>query len=326
MTAPVGTESRASFREVETDLQIVGRDTVADGVIALTLASPDGAELPEWSAGAHIDLLLPDVVRQYSLCGDTRDRSTWRIGVLRDPASRGGSAYIHDQLHEGTTVRVRGPRNHFPLVHSPRYVFIAGGIGITPLLPMIDAADTVGAHWELHYVGRTRASMGFLAELARYGDRAIVRPRDEQDRLDLDDLLGTPRPDTVVYCCGPERLLTAVESACGAWSPGSAHVERFAAKETDEPAATAAFEVECQRSGVTVTVPPDRSIYQAVEAAGIDVLGSCMEGVCGTCECDVIEGLPDHRDSVLSETERESGETILICVSRARSERLVLDL
>jgi ferredoxin len=146
--------------------------------------------------------------------------------------------------------------------------------------------------------------------------------------LDLDSVLGEPRENTLVYCCGPEGLLGAVEEACRAWPEGSLHIERFSAKPLDEPSPDAleSFEVECQRSGVTVTVPAGRSIYEVVEEAGVDVLGSCMEGVCGTCECDVIEGEPEHRDSVLSEAERTKGDMIMICVSRSRSERLVLDI
>lgn len=319
----------AAYREVEVDLTVVRRDTVADGVVVLTLARPDGADLPEWSAGAHIDLLLtPSLVRQYSLCGDTTNRTEWQVGVLLDPESRGGSQFVHDKLAEGSTVRVRGPRNHFPLIRSSRYVFVAGGIGVTPMMPMIAAAEAIGADWHLHYVGRSRATMAFADVLEGYGERAEVRPADEHGRLDLDAVLAAPQDNTLVYCCGPERLLDAVEQACRPWPDASLHVERFAAKAAGEPSAESleSFEVECQRSGVTVTVPQGKSIYDAVEDMGVDVLGSCMEGVCGTCECDVLEGEPDHRDSVLSEAEQARGDTIMICVSRSRSERLVLDL
>jgi len=231
-------------------------------------------------------------------------------------------------LQEGHTIRVRGPRNHFPLVSSPRYQFIAGGIGITPILTMIAEAEAGGADWQLLYGGRERASMAFVDDLSEHGERVTVWPQDEQGMLDLESVLGEPREDTLVYCCGPEGLLNAVEEACGPWPEDSLHIERFSAKAPDEPSADAlaSFEVECQRSGVTVTVTDDNSIYDAVEEAGVDVLGSCMEGVCGTCECDVLEGEPEHRDSVLSEAERTRGDTIMICVSRSRSERLVLDL
>ncbi len=319
-----------AYREVEADLDVVGREMVADGVVVLTLASPDGADLPEWTPGAHVDLVMGDgLTRQYSLCGSTTDLSAWRVGVLLDPESRGGSRFVHDELGEGSMIRVRGPRNAFGLVGSPRYQFIAGGIGVTPILPMIEAAQARGADWHLLYGGRERASMAFLDELAEFGERVTVSPRSERTgRLALHSVLSEPRDDTLVYCCGPEGLLSAVEDGCRDWPSDSLHVERFSAKPAADPPPDAldTFEVECQRSGVTVTVTAERSIYEAVEEAGVDVLGSCMEGVCGTCECDVIEGDPDHRDSVLTEAERSRGDTIMICVSRSRSERLVLDV
>ena len=323
------TRGKPAYHEVETDLVVTRRETVADGVVTLALSDPSGAELPEWTAGAHIDLIMGDgLTRQYSLCGSTSDRSEWVVGVLNDPGSRGGSRFVHEQLHEGSAVRVRGPRNHFPLVGSPRYQFIAGGIGITPILTMIDAAQARGAEWHLLYGGRDRSSMAFVERLEQHGERVTVSPRDQREgRLELDSVLAEPRDDTLVYCCGPEGLLEAVEDSCRAWAQDTLHIERFAAKAVDQPAdALDTFEVECQRSGVTITVSADRSIYEVAEEAGIDVLGSCMEGVCGTCECDVIEGEPDHRDSVLTEAERARGDTIMICVSRSRSERLVLDI
>ena len=313
--------------ETELDLTVAERREVADGIVELTLADPSGASLPSWTAGAHVDLVLnPSLTRQYSLCGSTADGSAWKVGVLRDAESRGGSAYVHDNLTEGATVRVRGPRNHFPLVASPRYQFIAGGIGITPILALIEAAEARGADWNLLYLGRSRATMAFLDRFE--GDsRVTVVARDESDRFDLSSLLGTPKSRTLVYCCGPNNLLDDVEEACAEWPDGSLHLERFAAKvvEASEDALDS-FEVECSRSGVTVTVPEGTTIFDAVEKAGVEVLGSCMEGICGTCECDVIDGTPDHRDSVLSKSERERGDTIMTCVSRSLSNRLVLDL
>jgi ferredoxin-NADP reductase len=326
------TRSRAAYREVEVDLEVRRREAPADGVVTLTLADPTGADLPEWTPGAHIDLLMTSsLVRQYSLCGDTANRAEWRVGILLEPNSRGGSQFVHDELHEGTTVRVRGPRNHFPLVSSPRYQFIAGGIGITPIVPMIEAAQATGADWCLLYGGRTRSSMAFIDELERYGERVTICPRDEQEknfRLNLQSLLSETQSNTLVYCCGPEGLLTAVEDACKTWPEGSLHVERFSAKALEEPQADAlaSFEVECQRSGMTLTVPQDKSIYEVCEDAGVDVLGSCMEGVCATCECGVLDGEPDHRDSVLDDAEKARNDTMMICVSRSRSERLVLDI
>jgi cytochrome P450/ferredoxin-NADP reductase len=313
--------------ESEVDLRVAARRDVAEGIVELTFADPSGEPLPSWTAGAHIDLVLdPTLTRQYSLCGSTADESSWKVGVLLDPNSRGGSAYVHEKLAEGATVRVRGPRNHFPLVSSPRYQFIAGGIGITPILAMIEAAEARGAEWSLLYGGRSRASMAFLDRLEG-DDRVTVWPQDEKGLLDLASVLGTPRPDTLVYCCGPGALLDAVEAGCESWPDGSLHLERFAAKKIEASEdALDSFEVECSRSGVTVTVPQGISIFDAVEKAGVDVIGSCMEGICGTCEADVLDGTPDHRDSVLSKKERERGDTIMTCVSRSLSKKLVLDV
>ncbi|MFJ2210750.1 PDR/VanB family oxidoreductase [Streptomyces sp. NPDC101062] len=320
--------SHPSTSVVEYSLVVAERVESADDVVSLVLRHPDGESLPEWQPGAHIDLLLDGgLVRHYSLCGDPGDRSSWRIGVLRVPEGRGGSAYVHGTLHAGTPVRVRGPRNNFALRPAGRYLFVAGGIGITPVLPMIAAAEAAGADWRLLYGGRSRSSMAFLDELAAYGDAVAVGPQDRHGLLDLDGHLGAPDPGTLVYCCGPEPLLAAVEERCRAWPPGALRVERFQAKEQEETAADdGAFEVLLSRSGHTLQVPPGKSVLETVRAAGVSVLSSCAEGICGTCETEVLEGEPDHRDSVLSAEERESGETMMICVSRARGPRLVLDL
>jgi len=316
--------------ELETDLVVAGRDILAEGVVALSLVDPTGRPLPEWTPGAHVDLVPnASLVRQYSLCGSPADTGTWRIAVLRDPQSRGGSDFVHDKLHVGFSVRVRGPRNHFPLVSAPRYQFIAGGIGITPMLPMIEAAEAAGAAWQLAYGGRKRASMAFVGDLAAHGERVTIWPQDERGLLDLPGILGSARDDTLVYCCGPEPLLSAVEGACASWPAGALHVERFAAKPgADQPAPGArdSFEVICQRSGITVTVPAGRSVFEVLEDAGVSVLGSCLEGVCGTCEAAVIDGTPDHRDSVLSAEEQARNDAMMLCVSRSLSDRLVIDL
>jgi ferredoxin-NADP reductase len=213
------------------------------------------------------------------------------------------------------------------LVASSRYLFIAGGIGITPVLPMIAEADAAGADWRLFYGGRERASMAFISELAHYGDRVIIVPQDEQGMLDLESVLGTPQQDTLVYCCGPEGLLAAVEKFCEKWPPGSLHLERFSAKPQEPSAAVdSAFELVLQRSGLTLEVPPDKSVLTVIREAGVSVLASCLEGVCGTCETEVIDGDVDHRDSVLNEEEQASNEYMMVCVSRCRSPQLVLDL
>ncbi|MEV2233181.1 PDR/VanB family oxidoreductase [Streptomyces phaeochromogenes] len=310
----------------EAELVVERRDLAAEGVLALTLRHPLGEELPSWEPGAHIDVVLgPDLERQYSLCGDPADRHSWRVAVLREPDGRGGSAHVHGKLEAGDKVRVRGPRNHFALQPSPRYRFVAGGIGITPILPMLAEAEAAGAEWTLLYGGRTRNSMAFVEELGRYGEKVRIAPQDEAGLLDLASELGTPQPDTLVYCCGPGPLLDAVEERCAQWPKGSLHVERFQPK-VQETGADTEFEVVLERSGHTLTVPADVSVLDTVRSAGVEVLFSCTEGTCGTCETDVLEGTPDHRDSVLTDEEREVGETMLICVSRCRGKRLVLDL
>lgn len=311
--------------EAEFDLEVVSATRVSDGVVAIELTTTDGSPLPEWTPGAHIDLLLgDDLVRQYSLSGDPSDATRWRIAVLLTPDTRGGSRAVH-RLKAGDTVRVRGPRNHFPMVASPEYVFIAGGIGITPILPMIAAAEASGATWQLHYGGRTRASMAFVDELTAYGSNVQLVPTDEQGHLDLSAILGSPAATRKVYCCGPGPLLDAVESACASWPSGSLHVEHFQAQTVDT-SEDAPFTVVFQRSGVEAEVAADKSIFATARDNGVTVLGSCLEGICGTCETEVVEGEVDHRDSVLDDEEKESNEVMMICVSRCRGSRLVLDL
>ncbi|MET7441942.1 PDR/VanB family oxidoreductase [Streptomyces sp. NPDC005568] len=305
-------------------LRVRDKETVAHGVTALTLTHPEGARLPDWTPGSHIDLILPDgTTRQYSLCGDRWDPHTYRVAVLRQSGGRGGSAYVHDRLAPGDTVGVGGPRNHFPLEPAPRYRFVAGGIGITPILPMLAAAERAGAEWTLLYGGRTHASMAFTGELARYGDRVRIVPQDESGLLDLAGGLAGPPDGTLVYCCGPGPLLDAVEELCPA---ERLRVERFSPKTPEVAGEDGPFEVVLERSGRTLTVAAGVSVLDTVRAAGVEVLYSCAEGTCGTCETDVLEGVPDHRDSVLTEEERAAGETMLICVSRCRGKRLVLDL
>jgi ferredoxin-NADP reductase len=305
------------------EMRLHAREIIAEGVVLLDLRDPRGAPVPAWEPGAHIDLIMGDVVRQYSLCGDPADRSRHLVAVLREPGGRGGSLLAHG-LASGATVGVRGPRNHFPLVPAGRYLFLAGGIGITPLVPMLAAVTARGASWRLVYGGRSEASMAFRADLtSRYGPRVAIRAG---GLIDLDAELGTPLPDTAVYCCGPEPMLAAVEEACSSWPPGALHIERFTPKSVPEPEARSAFEVELSASGRTLSVPADRSLLAVLEQAGVQVMTSCEEGTCGTCETRVLDGVPDHRDSVLSEAERASGTSILVCVSRARTPRLVLDL
>lgn len=312
----------------EPNVQLVldHKSVLADGVVALTLRDPHGRPLPPWAPGAHIDLVLPEgTVRQYSLCGDPADRDSWRVAVLREPAGRGGSRYVHEQLSEGTKLTLGGLRNKFALLDSPGYLFIAGGIGITPILPMLAAAEASGARWRLLYGGRSRSSMAFLPELERYGDRVVIAPQDEVGLLDLPGWLGSPQDDVHVYCCGPEPLLLAVEENCRHWAPGTLQVERFHPKSPEAPAA-GSFEIELAGSGRVLPVPADRSVLDVLEEAGVPILSSCREGTCGTCETVVLDGVPEHRDSLLTDDEQAANDLMYVCVSRARSPRLVLDL
>jgi ferredoxin-NADP reductase len=307
---------------------VTRKELVADRVVALTLESIEPAE-----PGSHIDLHLPGgLIRPYSLCDDRR------IAVLREENSRGGSAYIHDVLAEGDELEVSAPRNHFQLVPAERYIFIAGGIGITPILPMLRAPmlRAAKAPWQLHYGGRSRAAMAFLGELpegALPARDVTIWPQDERGPLPLDAILsrvadgkgvsdGPGVSDgTAVYCCGPEPLLRTVEARVPPWA---LHVERFRADPSETPSST--FEVELASSGRVLTVDPDATILQTLRKAGLEVLSSCEEGTCGTCETGVLSGVPDHRDTVLTPAERDAGDIMMLCVSRAKTPRLVLDL
>ncbi|WP_328885434.1 PDR/VanB family oxidoreductase [Streptomyces sp. NBC_00316] len=300
------------------DLVVADRRQEAVGVVSLTLRHPDGLPLPSWEPGAHIDLFLADgLERQYSLCGPPGSAS-WRIAVLLEPDGRGGSAHVHSALRPGTRLQARGPRNHFPLEPAPAYRFVAGGIGITPVLPMLTAAAS--ADWSLLYGGRSLSTMAFTEELS--AGHPADRVRLHEGRLDLGGYLTGLRPGELVYACGPASLLTAVEALVPL---ESLRLERFTPPVADT-SSDAPFELELARTGKVLTVPADRSILQTLQSAGVDVLYSCTEGTCGTCETDLLAGEADHRDSVLTPDERACNETLMVCVSRARSARLTLDL
>ncbi|GGJ48161.1 PDR/VanB family oxidoreductase [Streptomyces brasiliensis] len=300
-------------------LPVTSHETVADGVVRLRL---EGHDLPRWEPGAHLDLVLPSgLVRQYSLCGDPEDTSSYTVATRLVADGRGGSREVYEQVTEGMELEVRGPRNRFPLVEAPAYVFVAGGIGITPVLPMLRALPE-GAEWRLLFGGRTRASMPFLEEVEKLaGDgRLTVVAGDEAGRPDLDGLLTDLAEGTAVYCCGPEGLMAAVEERLP--ETATLHLERFAPRTS--AGGNAEFEVELRRSGRTLTVPADSTVLAAVRAELPNTSYSCEQGFCGTCQQRVLEGEVDHRDELLTDSER--GDSMLICVSRSRSERLVLDM
>lgn len=304
-------------------LRVARKTRAADGVVFLDLERPDGSRLPDWAPGAHIDLDLPVGRRQYSLCGDRWDAHAYRVAVQREDGGRGGSAWIHDELAEGDEVGFGGPRNAFRLAPAEQLLFIAGGIGVTPILPMIRHADQLGAPWRLLYLGRSRARLAALDELADR-EEVVVHCGDERGRCDLDAWAPTD-PRVRVWACGPERLLDAVE----AWgAPAGGHpprVERFTAPHRETGPATA-FEVEARRSGVTTRVAPDESLAEALRRAGVGVVTSCAQGVCGTCETDVVSGSVDHRDALLTDAERAASRVMFPCVSRCDRGLLVLDI
>lgn len=302
------------------------RREIAEGIVELVFRAADDGDLPRWEPGAHVDIVLDDgEIRQYSLCGDPADHTTFTVAVLLEKEGRGGSRRIHEELRAGTSVELRGPRNHFPLHESQRYLFIAGGIGVTPLIPMMRAVEAAGAEWRFVYGGRSESTMGYVDDLRELGDRVTIWPEDVNGLIDLDGLLGTATRETLVYSCGPEPLLAAVEERCQSWPQGTLNIERFTAIQIDTSADTG-FEVELAQTGITVHVPEDRTILEVVNEAGIYVPTSCTEGTCGSCETPILDGTAEHRDVVLSPEEQDAQETMMICVSRASCPRLVLDL
>ncbi|MEU6602993.1 PDR/VanB family oxidoreductase [Streptomyces flaveolus] len=300
-------------------------------VVTLTLVDPSGGPVAPWEPRAHLELVLPSgAVRQYSLCGDDRDRTGYTVAVLHEPAGRGGSHEIHTTALVGRELTVRGPRNHFPLAEARRHFLVAGGIGITPILSMARALDRSGQDWQALYAGHD-GNMPFVNELRDLGGgRVTVVRTDREGRPDVAALVGRLPESTAVYCCGPPSLINDVRTAAEqAGKVLACRVERFSV----DPAAPVVdtggdgpIEVELARSGTSFTVPADRSILDAVRADRPDVPFSCEEGYCGSCETRVLDGTPDHRDEVLGAHEHRLGRSMMICVSRATSKRLVLDL
>ncbi|MFJ6653085.1 PDR/VanB family oxidoreductase [Microbacterium sp. NPDC091313] len=321
------------FSDIERDLVVIGRDEIAEGVVRLDVASPNGRDLPSWTPGAHVDVILAGgdepLERQYSLCGDPADRSHWSFAVLREDGGRGGSVRLHG-VRTGERLRLRGPRSHFAFAPSPEagHRFVAGGIGITALRPMIAASAAAGEEWTLDYAGRSRRSMAFVDELvAAHPDRVRVHAADEGERLDLAAFAAGLGEAEAVFACGPRRLLAELEELL-ADRAESLHLERFEAKEFGDPVWPHPFAVELAMTGTTVTVSPDESVLDAVRAQAPEatVLSSCRRGTCGTCEVPVLEGVVEHRDSVLTPLEQEGDTVMMICVSRAAGPHLVLDL
>jgi ferredoxin-NADP reductase len=313
-------------------LRVRRRAEIAVNALLLELESASGEVLPEWPPGAHLDIHLPSgLTRQYSLCGAREDRSTYVVVVLREPHGRGGSEEIYRELGVGTEFISSTPRDHFRLVDASEYVLIAGGIGITPIKAMVDEVRARGARWHLHYGGRSREHMAFVDELVDLGgDNVSIVPQDVDGLLDVLAIIGNLSPEAAVYCCGPAPLLDAVLTACAeAGASERLHFERFVAPTDGAGFVTdgdAAFEVELRSSGVTLQVAPDKTLLEVVQSVLPDMPFSCTEGYCGSCESVVLDGEPDHRGTLMTPEEHDAEGTMLICVGRSKSQRLVLDL
>ncbi|MCX6399783.1 MAG: PDR/VanB family oxidoreductase [Propionibacteriales bacterium] len=309
------------------DLTVASTSVEVDDVVSFELRNPDGSDLPAWVPGAHLDVFLPSgAQRQYSLCGDPRDLTSYRIAVRRidaDMGGGGGSLALHTDVAAGDTIRVRGPRNAFTFIDVESYLFIAGGIGITPILPMVREAARRGARWKMVYVGRSLATMPFLDELqALEGGELELRPDDEFGVPDVADLLGRAEAGAAIYVCGPPQLIDAARVLQPTLNPtGSLHSERFSAPPV---VGGHAFDVHLARTGVTVKVAADESALAAIRREVPGVRYSCQQGFCGSCKHAVLEGAVEHRDHKLRAEER--AESMLICVSRAAGDELTLDL
>lgn len=309
------------------------RTQLADDIIGLELGALDGAPLPAWAAGAHIDVELPNgLLRQYSLCGDSAHTGRYEIGILRDPASRGGSASAHDDIHEGSEVRIGAPRNLFPLRSAQRSLLFAGGIGITPILAMAQELSRSGADFRLHYASRTPSRTAFIDRIdaSAFADRVQFHFDDgaAAQRFDAVAAIGAPDPATHLYVCGPRGYMDHVIATARSlgWHDENIHFEYFAAAPAEgEVAGDGHFEIRLAGRDLVVPVPPGTTAAQALIAHGVPVPLSCEQGICGTCVMRVLEGVPEHRDLFLSDTDKAANDRFTPCCSRARSASLLID-
>lgn len=314
------------------EVRIARKIREADGIVSFELVATDGAPLPTFTAGSHVDVhVADDIVRQYSLYSLPEDGACYRIAVLRDPKSRGGSIAMHDRLQEGDVIRISAPKNLFPLKEGRRSLLFAGGIGITPILCMAKSLSRQGADFELHYCARSRERMAFVEHIAASGfaDRVHFHVDDgpAEQRLDLAAVLGKAEDGKHLYVCGPEGFIAFVTGTAKqqGWSDEHVHLERFGAQ-LQESGDDVPFEVRIASTGQSFTVPPDKSVLKVLEENGIDIPVSCEQGVCGTCITRVLEGIPDHRDMYFTDEEKEKNDQFTPCCSRAKTPVLVLDV
>jgi vanillate monooxygenase ferredoxin subunit len=305
----------------------------APDICAIELVAEPGQVLPAFSAGSHIDVHLPGGLnRPYSLCNDPSENHRYQIAVLRDPASRGGSVSVHEQVQQGQLLQISTPKNHFALAHDARkHLLLAGGIGITPVLCMAERLANTGADFELHYCTRSRARTAFVPRIegSAFASRVLWHFDDEAaaQKLDIDKALAQPESGLHLYVCGPKGFMDAVLRSARAqgWAEAQLHYEFFAA-EVASSADANSFEVQLASTGKVVVVPPGISVIQALAAEGVDLPFSCEQGVCGTCLTRVLQGVPDHKDAYLTPEEQAANDQFMPCCSRAKTPRLVLDI
>lgn len=313
-------------------VKVIRKITEAKDIVSFELASANGAPLASFSAGSHIDVHIPGgLTRQYSLCNDTTEQHRYRIAVLRDEASRGGSVAMHDQVHIGDVLHISSPKNHFPLQHAARTLLFAGGIGVTPLLCMAQRLAATGADFNLHYCTRSVERTAFQQEISDsvFADRVQFHydagPPDQ--KLNLEVALGNPQTEKQLYVCGPVGFIDYVVATAKSkgWNSEQIHVEYFGAAVQD-PSGDVGFEIKIASTGQTYSIGADENIVQVLKSNGIEILTSCEQGVCGTCITRVLEGQPDHRDMYFTDEERIKNDQFTPCCSRSISKTLVLDL
>lgn len=314
-------------------VRVARKAVEAQDIVTLELVATNGQALPAFSAGSHVDVSLPNgITRQYSLCNDPQETHRYQIGVLRDPASRGGSAAVHELVKEGDVLTISAPRNHFGLAHeAKKHLLLAGGIGVTPILCMAERLANTGADFTMHYATRAPERTAFSQRISSSAFAARVQFHYDNgattQKLDLQKLLGQPEAGTHLYVCGPKGFMDAVLNTArsSGWPEAQIHYEFFGA-EVAKSDSDASFEIKLASSGRIVMVPKDQSVVQALAAAGVDVMISCEQGVCGTCLTRVIEGVPDHKDSYLTPEEQAANDQFTPCCSRSKTPQLVLDL